>query len=192
MINRAIIDNKKIKQIFQYIDTLPNSEQIKMMFRFSFMGLRSINFCYLQISDVCNADGSIKNIIELSSDKNKGKHKARYYFNSSLMKELKQYIAWLKTQRKVNTDTYLFISPKTNKPYLRNSVSRIFSRIYNTFGLQCSTHYGRRYFITETLTNGVDIATVKTLVNHRNIQTTANYYNTNEKLLSNVVEQVKI
>lgn len=29
MINRAIIDDKKIKQIFQYIETLNNSRQIK-------------------------------------------------------------------------------------------------------------------------------------------------------------------
>lgn len=192
MINRAIIDDKKIKQIFQYIDTLPNSKQIKMMFRLSFMGLRCINFCYLQVSDVCNDDGTIKSIIELSADKNKGRRKAKYYFNTSTVKELKKYIEWLRTQKKVDSDTYLFTSPKTQKPYLRNSISRIFSHIYNTFGLQCSTHYGRRYFITETLTSGVDIATVRTLVNHSNIQTTANYYNTNEKLLSNVVEKIKI
>lgn len=73
MINRAIIDDKKIKQIFQYIETLNNSRQIKMMFQLSFMGLRCVNFCYLQIKDVMNTDNTIKGIITLSNDKNKGK-----------------------------------------------------------------------------------------------------------------------
>lgn len=192
MINRTIIDDKKLKQIFQYIETLQNHRQIKMMFQLSFMGLRCVNFCYLQIKDIQNDDFSIKNIIELSADKNKGQKKARYYLNSKLRSELKEYVKWLSSKKKITSDTYLFTSQKTGKPYLRNSLSRIFSNIYNTFGLECSTHYGRRHFITENLTAGVDITTVKTLVNHSNIQTTALYYNTNEKLLSNVVERIKI
>ena len=192
MINRAIIDDKKLKQIFQYIETKQNSRQIKMMFQLSFMGLRCINFCYLQIKDIQNEDFSIKNIIELLADKNKGLKKARYYLNSKLRSELKEYVKWLSSKKKITPDTYLFTSQKTGKPYCRNSLSRIFSNIYNTFGLQCSTHFGRRHFITENLIAGIDITTVKTLVNHSNIQTTALYYNTNDKLLSNVVERIKI
>ena len=68
MINRAIIDDKKLKQIFQYIETLQNHRQIKMMFQLSFMGLRCVNFCYLQVKDIQNDDLSIKSIIELSAD----------------------------------------------------------------------------------------------------------------------------
>ncbi len=192
MINRAIIDDKKIKQIFQYIETLNNSRQIKMMFQLSFMGLRCVNFCYFQIKDVMNTDNTIKGIITLSNDKNKGKKKATYYLNTKLQSELKKYIDWLSSTKSITPNTYLFTSQKTNKPYLRNSISRIFSSIYNTFGLKCSSHYGRRHFITESLLSGIDIATVKTLVNHSNIQTTSLYYNTNETLLSSIVERIKI
>ena len=132
MINRAIIDDKKIKQIFQYIETLNNSRQIKMMFQLSFMGLRCVNFCYLQIKDVMNTDNTIKGIITLSNDKNKGKKKATYYLNTKLQSELKKYIDWLSSTKSITPNTYLFTSQKTNKPYLRNSISRIFSSIYNT------------------------------------------------------------
>ena len=68
----------------------------------------------------------------------------------------------------------------------------IFTSIYKTFGMECSTHYGRRHFITELLTNGIDITSVKTLVNHSNISMTAKYYNENESMLKNVVNTVKI
>ena len=93
MINRAVIDEKKIKAIFKYIDTLNNAKQIKMMFRFNFLcGMRCINFCYLQIKDVLNEDNSVKDIIELTPDKNKGSKKAKYYVSDEMKKHIKEYL----------------------------------------------------------------------------------------------------
>ena len=190
MINRAVIDEKKIKAIFKYIDTLNNAKQIKMMFRFNFLcGMRCINFCYLQVKDVLNEDNSVKDIIELTPDKNKGSKKAKYYVNDEMKKYIKEY---LNDSNLENRDKFLFVSQKTNKPYNRNSISRIFTSIYKTFNENCSTHFGRRKYITSLLTNGVDITTVKTLVNHKNIQTTSIYYNENENMLKNVVNQLHI
>jgi integrase/recombinase XerD len=190
MINRAIIDDKQIKAIFKYIDGLHNGKQIKMMFLFNYLcGMRCINFSYLQIKDVLNDDNSVRDIIELSPEKNKGSHKAKYYINDEMKKHIKDY---LKDFNLNNREKYLFTSQKTNKPYNRNSISRIFTSIYKTFNLNCSTHFGRRNYITKLLTNGVDIATVKTLVNHRNIQTTSIYYNENENLLKNVVNMLHV
>lgn len=42
------------------------------------------------------------------------------------------------------------------------------------------------------LAQDVKISYSKPFINHSNIQTTALYYNTNDKLLSNVVERIKI
>lgn len=129
MINRAIIDDKKLKQIFQYIETLQNHRQIKMMFQLSFMGLRCVNFCYLQVKDIQNDDLSIKSIIELSADKNKGPKKARYYLNSKLRSELKEYVKWLSSKKKITSDTYLFTSQKQENPILE-TLSAEFSVIF--------------------------------------------------------------
>lgn len=190
MINRAIIDDKKQKAIFKHIDTLRNGKQIKLMFGFNWLaGMRCINFAYLQFGDVVDEFGKVKDIIELSPDKNKGKKKARYYVNDELKGMIKDYVADFKNN---NPNRYLFVSQKTGKPYNRNSISKVFTSIYKTFGLECSTHYGRRHFITELLTNGVDITSVKTLVNHSNVSMTARYYNENENMLKNVVNSLKI
>lgn len=184
MMNRAIIDDKKVKAIFKYIETMPNHRQIRMMFMFSFNGMRSINFRNLQIKDVVDDFNNVKDIIELSTDKNKGKNKAKYYVSDDLKKEIQDYIKGYDLNDK---EKYLFISPKTGKPYSRTYISTIFSNVYNTFGLDCSSHYGRRYMITNLLTKGVDITSVKTLVNHKNISTTSLYYNENENLLKSIV-----
>ena len=190
MINRAVVDDKKIKAIFKYIDALNNAKQIKMMFRFNFLcGMRCINFAYLQVKDVLNDDNSVRDIIELTPDKNKGSKNAKYYVNDEMKKYIKEYLNGFNLE---NRDKFLFTSQKTNKPYNRNSISRIFTAIYRTFNIQASSHFGRRFFITNLLTNSIDITTVKTLVNHKNIQTTSIYYNENENMLKNVVNQLHI
>ena len=184
MMNRAVIDEKKVKAIFKYIDTLNNSKQIRMMFMFSFNGMRSINFRNLQLKDILNDNNEVKDIIELGNDKNKGKNKAKYYISDELKREIEQYI---KSYNLNNKEQYMFISPKTNKPYSRTYISTIFSNVYNTFGIEASSHYGRRHLITNLLTKGVDITSVKTLVNHKNIATTSLYYNENENLLKSIM-----
>lgn len=189
MINRAIIDDKKLKAIYSYIDTLRNKKQLKMMFDFSFLGLmRSVNFRNLQIKDVVDEYNNVRDIIELGSDKNKGKNKAKYYVSDELKKSIQEYIKDFDLNKK---ETYLFISPKTGKPYSRTHISTMFSNVFNVFGLNCSTHFGRRRGITTLLTEkGVDITTVKTLVNHKNIATTSLYVNEDENLLKNVINEL--
>jgi len=190
MINRAIIDDKKQRAIFKYIETLRNGKQLKLMFAFNWLaGMRCINFAYLQVGDVVDEFGKVRDIIELTPQKNKGHKKARYYVNDELKAMIKEYVDGHKLK---DTDRYLFVSQKTRKPYNRNSISKMFTAIYKTFGLNCSTHFGRRHFITELLTNGIDITSVKTLVNHANVSMTAKYYNEDEHMLKNVVNTVKI
>lgn len=186
MMNRAVIDDKKVKAIFRYIDTLNNSKQIRMMFMFSFNGMRSINFRNLQLRDVLNDNNEVKDIIELCGEKNKGKNKANYYISDDLKKEIEQYI---KSYNLNDKEQYMFISPKTGKPYSRTYISTIFSNVYNTFGIEASSHYGRRFMIGQLLHKGVDITSVKTLVNHKNIQTTALYVNRDDNLLKSIMNE---
>ena len=68
MINQVYIDDKKIKDILTYIAGMRHAEQIRMMFLCSLNGMRSINFCYLQIKDVYNDDLSVKDIICLDEN----------------------------------------------------------------------------------------------------------------------------
>ncbi|MCI5634127.1 MAG: site-specific integrase [Alphaproteobacteria bacterium] len=190
MINRAIIDDKKQRAIFKYIETMRNGKQLKLMFGFNWLaGMRCINFAYLQVGDVIDEFGKVRDIVELTPEKNKGHKSCRYYINDELKAMIKGYV---KDLGKCNPSRYLFVSQKTRKPYNRNSISKVFTSIYKTFGMECSTHYGRRHFITELLTHGIDITSVKTLVNHSDVSMTARYYNENENMLKNVVNTLSV
>lgn len=194
MVNKEFVKDAKLKDILSYIKGINHSEMIRMMFFCSLNGLRCINFRCLQVKDVFNGDGSVKDVIDLSSSKNKGKFSAQYYVNEQFQKELKAYHKYLtaKYGDKLDAETYLFTSQKMNKPFNRVSICRIFSNIYKKFGIHGASHLGRHMFITKMINSGVNPFLVKQLVNHRNIQTTQRYYNSDINLLKNAVETARI
>ena len=173
---------------------MKHAEQIRMMFLCSLNGLRSINFAYLQVKDCYTEQLKTKGIINLDYDKNKGKNKCSYYLNSQMKKEFADYLKYLQTKwgERLTSETYLFTSQKLNKPYNRVSISRLFSSIYNKFGIKGASHLGRHLFVSKLVNSGVNICLVQKLANHRNIATTQHYFNYNEKMLANAVENTKI
>ena len=193
MVNQVFIDDKKIKDILTYIQGIRHAEQIRMMFFCSLNGMRSVNFAYLQVSDVYTPDLKVKDIICLDSNKNKWKFGCSYYLNSQMKKEFKEYLEYLKGKNEeISTETYLFTSQKLGKPFNRVSISRLFSSIYKKFNIEGGSHLGRHLFVNRLINAGTNICIVQKLANHRNIGTTQRYFNYNEKMLSNAVENITI
>jgi len=194
MTNSEFVDDKKIKDILAYIKSMKHAEQIRMMFLCSLNGQRSINFAYLQVKDCYTEQLKPKDVINLDYDKNKGKHKCTYYLNSQMKKEFADYAKYLQLKWGANLspETYLFTSQKLNKPYNRVSISRLFSSVYNKFGIKGASHLGRHLFVSKLVNAGVNICLVQKLANHRNIATTQHYFNYNEKMLANAVENTRI
>ena len=194
MINSEFVDDKKIKDILTYIKSMKHAEQIRMMFLCSLNGMRSINFAYLQVKDCYNSEFKPKDIINLNNDKNKGKHSCQYVMNSQMKKELSEYLKYLQDKwgESLTPETYLFTSQKLNKPYNRVSISRLFSSIYSKFGIKGASHLGRHLFVSKLVNAGVNICIVQRLANHSQISTTQKYFNYNEQMLVNAVENAKI
>ncbi|MBR1916020.1 MAG: site-specific integrase [Alphaproteobacteria bacterium] len=194
MTNSEFVDDKKIKDILTYIRSLKHAEQIRMMFMCSLNGMRSINFAYLQVKDCYTVELKPKDVITLDDDKNKGKHACAYFMNTQMKKELADYLKYLQNKwgENLNAETYMFTSQKMNKPYNRVSISRMFGLIYNTFGIKGASHLGRHLFVSKLVNAGVNICLVQKLANHRNISTTQRYFNYNEKMLANAVENVRV
>lgn len=194
MTNSEFVDDKKIKDILTYIKSMKHAEQIRMMFLCSLNGMRSINFAYLQVKDCYNSELKPKNIINLNNDKNKGKHSCQYVMNSQMKKELSEYLKYLQDKwgDSLTLETYLFTSQKLNKPYNRVSISRLFSSVYSKFGIKGASHLGRHLFVSKLVNAGVNICIVQRLANHSQISTTQKYFNYNEQMLVNAVENAKI
>ena len=96
-----------------------------------------------------------------------------------------------KYKDKFTSNTYLFASQKMHKPYNPRSVYRIFSGIYKKFFIHAGTHMGRHIYITKLIDNGINPFIVQKLANHRSLQTTQRYYNSNTNKLQAAVNTLK-
>ena len=110
-----------------------------------------------------------------------------------MKKEFKEYLGYLNSKNEeLIPETYLFTSQKMGKPFNRVSISRLFSSIYRKFSIEGGSHLGRHLFVSRLINAGTNICLVQKLANHRNISTTQRYFNYNEKMLSNAVENVVV
>lgn len=193
MVNHDYVSDDQIKDLLFLANGMYRGKNVRMMLFLSLNGLRSINFRNLVVSDVYNQDGSVKNVIDLQNDKNKGKFSAQYYVNKQLKKELEAFYSHLQKKwgEKFSSQTYLFTPNKVNKPYARGSICRIFHNLYKKINIHGASHMGRHIFITKMIDKGINPFLVKQLVNHRSIQTTQRYYNADPQRLLTAVEMAR-
>ena len=88
---------------------------------------------------------------------------------------------------------HVFFNPATGKPY--TEIKRSFARACKQAGIvDCTFHTLRHTFASLLVMAGVDLTTVKELMGHSNISTTAEFYNTvdrdHEKKAAKVVQQL--
>jgi integrase/recombinase XerD len=155
---------------------------------FSFLlGMRVKEISNILVRDVLNQDGTIKDSFYLEPEQTKGNDgKHVYMSNPKLRKSLLIYLDW--RQQKDITSTKLFWNQKGGS-FTPKTLQMWFQRMYQKNGFEgCSSHSGRRTFITKLIHKGYDIHSVKTLVNHKNIQTTCLYVESNPLMLSDMVK----
>ena len=92
-------------------------------------------------------------------------------------------IELLKTHRK-NFATGRFVFPNSDdkdKPQAPSNICRVYRKILSLAGIKSSLHILRHTNITNLITNGVDIKTVKNRAGHTRIETTMSYTHPSEE-----------
>lgn len=92
-------------------------------------------------------------------------------------------IELLKTHRK-NFATGRFVFPNTedkDKPQAPSNICRVYRKILSLAGVKSSLHILRHTNITNLITSGVDVKTVKTRAGHTRIETTMSYTHPSEE-----------
>ena len=151
-------------------------------------GLRIGTVAGLLLSDVLNADGSLKTIVVARRSIMKGSKGSRLYLNNDELREsLEKYVLERPKSARVEN---LFVSQKGGA-FTPNGLSKLMLKVYVKAGLEgYSSHSGRRSFATDVLKSGADIVALKTLLNHSNIQTTSRYVTHNDDYLMKVVGNI--
>ena len=149
-------------------------------------GMRVGEIASLLVRDVIEADGRVRDQIQLCAAQTKGDEARTVLLNLQAQAELADYVKGLGR----TGDQPLFVS-KAGKAFSPNSLCQVFGRIYDACGLDAATsHSGRRTFITTLAHKGVNVRVLAALAGHQNISTTQRYIDLNANVLRAAVEMV--
>ena len=153
----------------------------KIIFLLSFKeGLRAKEISKLSWGMVCNSDGKIADVINLSNNASKGKYSGRII---PMHKELKVLLTEMLAKKQ--NDEYFsldkpVIATERGEHTTPQVIVNFFYNLYKTIGFNgCSSHSGRRTFITNAAKHislvGGTLNDVRMLAGHSSLATTQRY-----------------
>ena len=181
-----ILTPKQQDLILKHLESTRHSLRNKIIFMLSFKeGLRAKEIANLTWTMICKSDGEVSSEINLTNQASKGKTSGRII---PMHKELKALLLNLLTEKQrienFSLDTRVITTERDNKTSPQVIVN-FFSELYKVVGFDgCSSHSGRRTFITQAAKNlslvGGTLNDVRLLAGHSSLATTQRYieYNT--------------
>jgi integrase/recombinase XerD len=181
-----LITERELKRALAICATRRHSLRDQTILHLSYSaGLRACEIAALRVGDVYAEDGSVKHCVTLSAQQTKGSRARVFYVNQRLQRVLEQYQQQISSR--VAGEPLFQTQMRT--AFSANTMSQLFLIIYGAAGLEgCSSHSGRRSFITRLAEQGVAVHLLAALAGHRSIQTTQRYITVNEALLARAVE----
>lgn len=176
-----ILSDKQQNLTMAHLETTRYPLRNKIIFLLSFKeGLRAKEISKLAWCMVCNSDGKIADVINLSNNASKGKYSGRII---PMHKELKILLADLLAEKQ--KDEYFsldkpIIATERGEHTTPQVIVNFFYHLYKTIGFNgCSSHSGRRTFITNAAKHislvGGTLNDVRLLAGHSSLATTQRY-----------------
>ena len=191
-----ILTNPQIDMVSEYLKSKRNGLRNQTIFLLSVKGgFRSKEISELRWEEVINSDGEVDDLISLTNRSSKGKKGGR---KIPLHKDLKKNLIEMLDLVKDKSD----FSPKDNviqterqKSTSSQSIVNMFFNWYSKLGLVgCSSHSGRRTFITNTSKKislvGGSLRDIQMLVGHSSLQTTQRYIEGDSESQRKVVDLI--
>ena len=186
-----ILNNKQQSMIMSYFDTTRYPVRNKIMFLLSFKaGLRAKELSSLTWSMVCDSEGAISDSINLPNQASKGKYSGRII---PLHKELKHLLQIFKPDDVLLSQR--IIKTERDSKMSAQAIVNFFYCLYKNLNMEgCSSHSGRRTFITNTAKMisqvGGTINDVRQLAGHSSLSTTQRYIEYNTEAHKKVVDMI--
>ena len=150
-------------------------------------GMRVGEISSLTISDVMNADRSVKAEVRLTAEQTKGRQPRTVFLPQKLRDELTAYLV-LRTDAQPHHP--LFVTAG-RKRFSANVLAQHFHYLFKNAGVAgASSHSMRRTFITTLANKGIGVRVLASLAGHRSIAVTQIYIDVNDEMKRNAVELV--
>jgi len=181
----SVLNPQQHQQFLAYLATTRQPAQNKAIYLLGYRaGMRIGSIAGLRLNDILDSSGNLKEVVELRRDIVKGRRNYAVYLTHPKLREC--LLTYLKERPTTQVEN-LFVSQK-DTAFSANSLTHKMLKLYREAGFDgASSHSGRRSFATNCIRAGVDIVSLKTLMNHSNIQQTSEYVATNEEMLKKAV-----
>jgi len=176
-----VLTEKQIETLLAYVTSRRNGVRNRVILHLSVKaGLRAKEIACLKWAMVLNADGVVGDAIHLTNIASKGASGRVIPLNKALKESLLNLWQHESSQSRFNRHESHVIRSERSPRTSAQAVVNMFQRWYRDLNfVGCSSHSGRRTFITNTARKislvGGSLRDVQSLAGHSNLQTTQRY-----------------
>ena len=191
-----VLNKSQIEMVSSYLRSKRNGLRNQTIFLLSVKsGLRSKEISQLSWKEVCNSNGEVDEYINLTNLSSKGKSGRVIPLHKDVRQNLIELLDDHKRFSGFNMDTSLIVRTERSPSTTSQTIVNMFQSWYRKLGLVgCSSHSGRRTFITETSKKislvGGSLRDVQMMVGHSSLQTTQRYIESDSESQRKVVDLI--
>jgi len=185
-----VLDEKQVKKVLNGTKMTKYSDRNRIILILSYwVGLRSCEISSLTVGDVIDGEGNVKDTVILKKHQTKGNKCNSVYFSDFVREELSNYLS--KYSHLKERVTERLIQSQKGGGFSSMTLQHLFKNLYKHVGLDdCSSHSGRRTFITNLSEKGVSVRVIQELARHSDLSTTQRYIDVSVDKLRNAVNLV--
>lgn len=189
-----ILNKGQIEMVSNHLRSKRNGLRNQTIFLLSVkVGLRSKEISQLSWKEVCNSEGEVDVNINLTNKTSKGKSGRIVPLHKDVRKNLIELLEIQRGYSDFNINTSLIVRTERSQTTSSQTIVNMFQRWYGGLGLiGCSSHSGRRTFITETSKKislvGGSLRDVQMMVGHSSLQTTQRYIESDSESQRKVID----
>ncbi len=182
-----ILNDQELEELLTFISTTKSPVRNRtIMLLTHYAGMTPGEVANLKIQHVSNSNGSVVS----ESTIGEGNDQRVVLFSEKMQTELRLYLQTIDVSNKLAP----LFSTQRRDGFSPSSLSQILNGIYKNAGFKgCTSHSGRRGFLTKLYEQGISTNVIMKLAGHKNRQTTLQYSvkNKSEDVLRNAVELLK-
>jgi len=187
-----VLSKEQIKRVFQFQQSTRHSVRNVCLLNMSvYLGCRVGELAALTMGDIFTKDWELREQIVLRKEYCKGnKTRTLYLSYPAVQKAMMEYGVVRRkqiTDKDERVDIPVMGKKEMKRPFIMTqlggaynpaALQQLFTKMYSQVGLGnfFTSHSGRRTFITNLISSGIDLKSVSTLAGHSSITTTCDVY----------------
>lgn len=182
------LNERELQRLLDFVNKTKNAKRNRVILLLTHLaGMRIGEVAAVRVCDVLASDSTVRDEINLTASQTKGNRSRSVLLNERMQAEIASYISTVR----VRDPKQALFATQRSAAFTANSLTQVVNGIYKQAGMDgCSSHSGRRGFLTNLAEKGVSVRVMMALAGHANMATTQRYIDLRPGVLRNAVELV--